>query len=168
MIWHPKWRIPHQQLKQTSALVFNINEIIKILKLTKSEEKKKKPPTSSPPVPTHHPRPRHPHTQIYIFSSTCRKHNIKSKKQKLLTSHTVLSLGPPATHVESISQLLQIFEEIGLLKILVHIFRSPLPLSPQPPLLFFSSLSYPWLLLNPQLWKKAGLKKEKKADHRRP
>ena len=36
-------------------------------------------------------------------------------------------------------------------------------LSPQPPLLFFSSLSYPWLLMNPQLKKKVGLKKQKKA-----
>ena len=39
LTWHPKWRVPYQKLKYTSALTFNINEIIKILKLTKFENK---------------------------------------------------------------------------------------------------------------------------------
>ena len=52
LTWHPKWRVPHQRLKYTSALTFNTNEIIKILKLTK---KKYRPP----PIHRRHPPTTH-------------------------------------------------------------------------------------------------------------
>lgn len=56
LMCHPRWRIPHQQLKHSiniSTLTFNTKKIIKILKSAKSK-------THPPPAPTHHRHHHHP------------------------------------------------------------------------------------------------------------
>ena len=108
LIWHPPWKIPHQQLKyhnDMSALKLNPNKIIKILKAlipipTRKLHRRHHPPSlSHPPSSSHHLNPcfqAHPHhrrppTQVYSFSFYWK--NKITKYQDLFNIHEHFLMG---------------------------------------------------------------------------